>query len=138
MAVCGNCKSEGSRIRTIWAEDGSQRDECPNCSPTSFEKFTDPSDKKIWMGYEAHPNEYVKAADGGYDRKPEYRAEQEEQLRQETEEERTKRLKAEANKRSERRTLAMSPAEEAAAMAKAARYAQWLMELSEQGTDVVH
>src|SRR2546430_15881424 len=85
MAVCSNCGSSGPRVRSRWTEKGVQLpDECPSCSPSSFEKFTAPSDKKIWMGYEAHPNEYTKvhAEDGGviYNRKPEYRAEQEQKL----------------------------------------------------------
>lgn len=71
------------------------------------------------MGYEAHPNEYVRSADGGYDRKPEYRAEQEERLRSETDEEREIREQAEAKKRATRRTSAMTPAELKQAIAKA-------------------
>lgn len=80
------------------------------------------------MGYEAHPNEYVKAADGGYDRKPEYRAEQEQRLQAETEEERTNRLRAEAEKRATRRTRQMDSVELAAAVAKARMIAEWMEE----------
>lgn len=80
------------------------------------------------MGYEAHPNEYVKAEDGGYDRKPEYRAEQEARLAQETTEEREARLKAEETKRSTRRTAPMDEVELAAATQKAAVYVAYLME----------
>lgn len=129
MAVCGNCGTVTTRIRTSFPADGAQpRDECPTCAPSTFEKFTAPSDKKIWMGYEAHPNEYVKSADGGFDRKPEYRAEQEEQLRNETEEERTNRLKAEAEKRATRRTHQMDDSELIAAVTKARMVADWMEE----------
>ena len=127
MAKCSNCGAEGTRIRSRWTEKGTQLpDECPNCAPQAFEKFSAPSDKKIWMGYEAHPNEYVKAEDGGFDRKPEYRAEQEERLRQETEDERTLRLEAEAKKRATRRTEPMTPAEFEQAVRKAQDIAGWI------------
>lgn len=85
-----------------------------------------PSDKKIWMGYEAHPNEYVKAEDGGFDRKPEYRAEQEQKMAEATEEEREKQARAIAEKRKHRRTLPMDAAELAQAMHKAEELADWL------------
>lgn len=120
MAKCGNCGAETTRVRSRWTEKGIQLpDECPQCAPGGFEKFTAPSDKKIWLGYEAHPNEYVKAADGGYDRKPEYRAEQEERLRQPTEEEKELQAKAIAKKRAHRRTKPMDELETAHALRKA-------------------
>lgn len=119
MAICSGCGSESPRVLNRWNDKGQLPDKCPNCSPSSFEKFTAPSDKKIWMGYEAHPNEYVKSADGGYDRKPEYRAEQEQRLSAETDEERENRLRAEASKRATRRTRTMDPEEHFAAIAKA-------------------
>lgn len=125
MSLC-NCGYEGTRIRTIWNEDGARRTECPHCAPTSFEKFTVPSEKKIWMGYEAHPNEYVKNADGGYDRKPEYRAEFEQKMLEATEEEQERQLKAEANKRATRRTLPMDAAEMAEALHRAEEIASWI------------
>jgi hypothetical protein len=138
MAKCSNCGFEGTRVRSRWTEKGAQLpDECPNCSQGSFEKFTAPSDKKIWLGYEAHPNEYVKAGDGGFDRKPEYRAEQEQKLQQETEEERDARLKAEAKKRRERRTEPMTPAEHSAAMRRAEEIARWIAEAADEGRDTL-
>lgn len=85
-----------------------------------------PSDKKIWMGYEAHPNEYVKAEDGGWDRKPEYRAEQEQQLAEQTAEEREAHERAVAEKRKNRRTLPMDAGELAQAMHKAELIAGWI------------
>jgi hypothetical protein len=76
------------------------------------------------MGYEAHPNEYVKAEDGGFDRKPEYRAEQEARLCQSTEEEREAQRKAEEKKRATRRTEPMDRTELSAAMRKAEELVQ--------------
>lgn len=137
MATCENCGAVEVRTRTIWSEDGAKREECPRCAPASFEKFMVPSDKKIWMGYEAHPNEYVKAADGGFDRKPEYRAEQEARLRNETEDERNARLRAEAKKRKERRVTPMDGVELSAAMVKAERIANWIQASTAEGRDVV-
>jgi hypothetical protein len=137
MAICGNCKAEGSRILTRWREDGSQYDTCPSCEPSGFERFTMPSDKKIWMGFEANPNEYEKRYDADgvfYLRKPEYRAEQERKLMQETEEERTNRLRAEAKKRAERRTEQMDAVEMQAALRKAEELASWL--IASSGADV--
>jgi hypothetical protein len=78
------------------------------------------------MGYEAHPNEYVRAEDGGFDRKPEYRAEQEEKLAQETAEERDDRIKAEDNKRKTRRTIPMDEAELSGALRKAEEIVSWM------------
>lgn len=136
MAMCGNCKAESTRVRSRWNENEQLPDECPNCAPDSFGKFTMPSDRKLWMGYEAHPNEYVKAPDGGYDRKPEYRAEQEAKLSEETEEERQTRLNIEAKKRATRRTEPMNEIELQAAMRKAEEVASFLTASASQGRDV--
>lgn len=136
MSLCSNCKQETTRLRTTWRKDGTPFDECPNCAPESFEKFTAPSDKKIWMGYEAHPNEYVKAADGGYDRKPEYRAEQEQKLGQPTEEETELQRRAEEKKRRDRRTTPMDEAELSAATHRAEEIASFLLASAQQGRDV--
>src|SRR6266852_4278911 len=111
MTTCSNCGAQTTRTRALWDKDGVRREECRSCAPESFEKFTAPSDKKIWMGYEAHPNEYVKAEDGGFDRKLEYRHEQENQLRQPTADEAAAQCKAEAKKRRERRTRPMDEIE---------------------------
>lgn len=120
MAICNSCNSESPRVRSRWDPKGVQLpDECPQCAPGSFEKFSNPSDQKIWMGFEAHPNEYVQSADGGFDRKLEYRAEQEELLSQETSDERETRLEAERVKRATRRTLPMDEVETTHALAKA-------------------
>jgi hypothetical protein len=129
MTICSNCKAESTRIRTHWAEDGTKFDECPICAPSSFERFTDPSDKKIWMGYEAHPNEYEMQYDKDgviMMRKPEYQAEQEEQLMQETEEEKEAQARAVAKKRAERRTEPMNAVEESYAIRRAEEVAGWV------------
>jgi hypothetical protein len=137
MAVCGNCGATSSRIRSRWSKEGVKfPDECPSCAPEAFDgKFTAPSDKKIWMGYEAHPNEYVKAEDGGYDRKLEYRAEQEARIAAPTAEEIEIQRRAEAKKRAERRTEPMTHAEMVAAMAKASIIADWVAKSAEKGID---
>jgi hypothetical protein len=137
MAVCSNCGTDTPRLRSKWSDKGVRLpDECSSCSPGSFDKFTAPSDKKIWMGYEAHPNEYVKAPDGGYDRKPEYRAEQEAQLAQSTKDEQEAQQRAEDHKRATRRTQEMDSVEYQAAMRRANELAAWLIESTRQGTDV--
>lgn len=116
-------------MRSRWTDKGVQLpDECPQCTPQAFEKFSNPSDQKIWMGYEAHPNEYVPSPNGGFDRKPEYRAEQEARLAAETEDEREARAKAEADKRATRRSRPMDEAELHSALAKAKLYADWIQE----------
>jgi hypothetical protein len=127
VAECSTCGSESPRVRSRWDEKGQQLpDECPSCAPGSFEKFSNPSDKKIWMGYEAHPNEYVKAEDGGYDRKPEYRHELELYLPKPASDEQEATLLAVERKRRERRTLPMDSAEYAHALAKAKQIAEAL------------
>lgn len=138
MAVCSSCGSEGTRIRSRWSEDGTRLpDECPQCEPGSFEKFTVPSDKKIWMGYEANPNQYEKRYDSEgvyYVRKSEYRAEQEQRLMQSSEEERERQRSAEEHKRATRRTEPMTESEMLTALAKARMIAAAL----QQGTDIIH
>src|SRR5689334_9206568 len=117
--ICSNCGVEVNRSRLIWDKDGNQREECPHCAPQNFEKVTDPSDKKIWMGFEVHPNEYEKKYDKDgliYERKPEYRAEQERQLSESTEEERLAQERAVEKKRKERRTAPLDGVELAAAL----------------------
>ena len=136
MSVCSNCGAQGKRIRSRWTEKNIQLpDECPQCAPGAFEKFTNPSDKKIWMGYEAHPNEYVKSEDGGYDRKSEYRAEYEQKLLEATVEEQETQRRAEEHKRATRRTLPMDAAEQAAALKRAEEIADWLVASEERAVN---
>src|SRR6266852_726358 len=118
MTTCSNCGAQTTRTRALWDKDGVRREECRSCAPESFEKFTAPSDKKIWMGFEAHPNEYVKAEDGGYDRKPEYRQEQETALSLASSDDREAQILAEEKKRRERRTKPMNAAEFVGAIRK--------------------
>lgn len=139
MAVCGNCKTESSRVRSRWNEDGQLPDECLNCAPESFEKFTAPSDKKIWMGWETHSSEYEKRYDSDgvyYVRKLEYRAEQERKLSEATEEERLAQEQAIAKKRATRRTSAMDSVELASAMRRAEEIAGFLVASAAHGTDI--
>lgn len=59
MAVCETCGNETARVRTSWTKEGVRlADECPSCAPQTFEKQTDPSNKKIWIGPEYAPNDY--------------------------------------------------------------------------------
>lgn len=137
MAVCSTCGHASTRVRSRWNEKGARLpDECHYCQPQNFEKVTDPSDKKIWMGFEAHPNEYEKRYDGDgvfYIRKPEYRAEQEQKLGTATEDEAAAEKRAIAKKRKERRTEPMNESETLAAIAKAKQIADAL-----QGAAIVH
>lgn len=140
MAVCGNCGQASSRVRSRWDKHNRPLpDECPSCSPQSFEgKFTAPSDKKIWMGFEANPNEYEKRYDEEgvfYIRKPEYRAEQEEKLRQGCSDEIESQSKAEQKKRLERRTQPMSESEFLSAIRKARIIAEALEVAARDGID---
>lgn len=83
------------------------------------------------MGYEAHPEQYEKRYDSEgviYMRKPEYRAEQEERLCQETEEEKESRMKLIAKKRATRRKEEMDAIELKAALRKAEEIASWLVQ----------
>lgn len=87
------------------------------------------------MGFEAHPNQYQKKYDSEgviYERKPEYRAEQEERLRGATDEEREAEARAIQKKRAERRTTEMTPAEQLAALAKARMIADWVEETEQK------
>ena len=131
MAKCDNCGAQTTRVRSAWNYETGERlpDACPNCRPELFEKFTAPSDKKIWMGFEANPNQYEKRYDAEgvyYIRKPEYRAEQEAQLQQPATDEREAEQRAIEKKRRERRTEPMTPSEHLQAIAKARQIAECL------------
>lgn len=67
MAICDNCKSESSRIRSRWSDQGVRMpDECPQCSPQSFaEKFKSVRDGQVTMGHEYMPTMYRKT-DAGF------------------------------------------------------------------------
>lgn len=93
-------------------------DECPACAPQSFEKQTDPSDKKLWIGPEVRPNDYEKCYDADgliYMPKPEITAELEQQAcglkSVRSQEEKEAQERALAEKRNTRRTRPMTSSE---------------------------
>lgn len=113
MALCGNCGREEFRIRSVFTESGEARDECPSCCPQSFDKRTDPSDKKIWIGPEYAPNDYEKRYDKDgvyYMPKPEVTAERERNLFVNTEE-KEQYARAVEKKRIEGRKHSLTPEE---------------------------
>ena len=67
MAICGTCGSEALKTRTIFEVNGQKlpepKDECPNCAPDHFERFQDPSEKKIWMSWEKDAAHYRREYD---------------------------------------------------------------------------
>ena len=135
MAICGNCGAHGSRIRSRWEKDVQLPDECPNCAPQSFEKQSDPSDKKLWIGPEVRPNDYEKRYDLDgvyYMPKPEATAELEQQACGKNsviaQEEREAQEKAAAQKRQTRRTRPMTPGEFQTAMERVDRMFRPLIE----------
>lgn len=140
MELCSGCGAESNRIRSRWTEKGVRLpDQCPQCDPGSFDKFTMPSDQKMWMGYEAHPNEYEKRYDKDgvfYLRKPEYRAEQQDQLSQGASDEMEAQERAIAKKRAERRTRKMDSVELVRALRKAEEVADWITAAASAGTDL--
>lgn len=118
MAICGNCGAVEIRVRSRWENDAQLPDECPTCAPQSFEKQTDPSDKKLWIGPEVRPNDYVKQYDSEgliYMPKPEITAELEQQAcgikSVRSQEEKEAQERALAEKRNTRRTRPMTSSE---------------------------
>lgn len=118
MAICSTCGTEGARIRSRWQEGVQLPDECPSCTPQSFEKQTDPSDKKFWIGPEYAPNDYEKRYDKDgviYMPKPEATHELEQSMCGVNSvtaiEEREAMEKAAAKKRATRRTAPMTQGE---------------------------
>lgn len=112
MAICSTCGHESQRIRTVFRGSES-KDECPSCCPQSFEKQTDPSDKKIWIGPEYAPNDYEKRYDSDgvyYMPKPEVTAERERRLFVDSDEEEAY-ARALEKKRREGRKEPLTPAE---------------------------
>lgn len=107
-------------MRSVWVKQTQLPDECPSCAPQSFEKQSDPSDKKIWIGPEYAPNDYEKRYDADgvyYVAKPEVTAEREAKaFRDSDEQERYQ--KALAEKRANRRTRPLTEHELALALAK--------------------
>ncbi len=106
MAVCDNCGASNSRVRTTFLEGGGKRDECPHCAPQSFEKVSDPSTKKIWIGPEYRPNAYEKRYDEHgdvyYQAKPEFTADEEARISAGATDEREAREREIAKRRAQR------------------------------------
>jgi hypothetical protein len=130
MAICGNCGAETTRVRSRWEKNVQLADECPQCAPQSFEKQSDPSDKKIWIGPEVRPNDYEKRYDSEgvfYKPKPEITAELEAKVFRDSDEEVSYR-RALDKKRAERRTREMSAAELHEAVSKVDRWFRPLIE----------
>jgi hypothetical protein len=58
MSTCKGCGAE--TLRTVTTFDvGVRKEVCPQCDPNQFDSpVTDPSDKKIYVGWEAMPEKY--------------------------------------------------------------------------------
>lgn len=111
MAKCGSCNAESSRVRTSWAEDGTQKpDECPQCAPQSFDRFRSVRDGQIAMGWEYMPTKY-KLRNGVYEASDELRQDTEDQLSKLPEEDVAAYSKAVEEKRATRRTKALTQQE---------------------------
>lgn len=142
MSLCA-CGAESKKIRQFWDRGKLTREECPACAPQSFEKQTDPSAKKIWIGPEFAPNDYIKREDpdGGYryDLKPEAARELELQHTvnsQRATDEREARERAMAAKRSTRRTNPMTSEEIEQAIRFADTHLRPMIENEEASFDV--
>lgn len=59
--VC-RCGAETTKLRQVWVNGEVQDEFCPTCRPAEFERQRDPSDKKLWMGWEYDPR-YTKSRD---------------------------------------------------------------------------
>lgn len=142
MATCGNCGAEGTRVRSRWEGANQLPDECPACAPQSFEKLSDPSDKKIWIGPEYDPNAYEKRYDVDgvyYVPKPEHTHELEQKMcgvnSVAAQEERAAIAEAEARKRATRRTKPLTQSELEQCLAVVDRYFKPLIEDQETAYD---
>lgn len=111
MAICGNCNSETSRVRTRFAPNGAQLpDECPRCAPENFEAMKSVRDGTIAMGWEYMPNMYKKT-DEGYVAKDELLADTEAQASKPDEDSEAAYQAALAKKRATRRTAPLTQSE---------------------------
>lgn len=108
MAVCDNCGSVTSRIRTMFI-GARAKDECPNCAPGTFEAFKSVRDGQIAMGWEYMPTMY-KHTEDGYVAKDELLADTEAQASKPSEEDEAAYQKAVAKKRQNRKT-SLTPSE---------------------------
>jgi len=111
IAICNNCGAEVSRVRTRYAVNGAQMpDECPVCSPETFERFKSVRDGQISMGWEYNHTMYKKT-DNGYIAKDELIADTEAQVMKPDTEAEENYQRSLAKKRANRRTKPMTQAE---------------------------
>ena len=109
MAICGNCGHDTPRVRSKWKEGIQLPDECPHCSPDSFEAIKSVRDGQISMGWEYMPTMYKKT-DAGYVPKDELLADTEAQVCKKSDEDIAAEQAIE-DKRRTRRTMPLSPSE---------------------------
>lgn len=58
MSVCRGCGAEARRAVTVFNASGDVlKETCEHCNP-AHERFRDPSDRRLWDGYEVEPNRY--------------------------------------------------------------------------------
>lgn len=117
MAICGNCGAEGARVRSRWLEGKQLPDECPQCSPGSFERFKSVRDGQISMGWEYMPSKYRKT-DNGYVPTDELIADTEAELSKACPEDEQAYQNAVEEKRAKRRTKPMTETEKEIAIAR--------------------
>lgn len=116
MAICNSCGSEGARVRTTFI--GKEcKDECPQCSPQSFDKFKSVRDGRLAMGWEYMPKMYRHVEDG-YVATDELLADTQAQVEKQPEDEKIAYEKAVAKKRQNRKT-SLSPGEIQTCIARA-------------------
>lgn len=61
---CQTCGAGSSRVETKFNELGQVIDEyCVACRPEAFERHQDPSDKKLWLGWEYDAAHYKRTYD---------------------------------------------------------------------------
>lgn len=62
MTVC-RCGAETNRLHQTWEAGQVVEEYCPTCKPGAFERQQDPSEKKIWMGWEVDAAHYKREYD---------------------------------------------------------------------------
>ena len=62
MTVC-RCGAETTRLHQTWEASKVVDEYCPTCKPEAFERQQDPSEKKIWMGWEMDQAHYKREYD---------------------------------------------------------------------------
>jgi hypothetical protein len=111
MAICGNCGAQSTRLRCRWSANGVQLpDECPHCTPQSFDKFKSVRDGQIAMAWEYDHKSY-QFKDGVPILTDEARQDLEDAATKRSDDEIKAYEMAVERKRQERRTKAMSESE---------------------------